>query len=222
MTIHGQGHSQGLPARRRGSAPGPRPRPRGDALHEAYEVIINARAARREALRYGECVFEGLIKKEPKGGFGLTVCERKEGGVAIKRVVFWSCATCVERPEGIERELPSSELSFRAGDRIVGVDGDDTRRWSVTRLIQRLDNFRVPAEASILLRVARPVLLDAHAEPRRPSRAEPSPRPSARRRRGPSVTTARRPPSRDEGAPSCRGGLPATTTAATRALAAAV
>ena len=92
------------------------------ALHEAYEVIINARAARREALRYGECVFEGRIKKEPKGGFGLTVCERKEGGVAIKRVVFWSCATtCVERPEGIERELPSSELSFRAGDRIVGV-----------------------------------------------------------------------------------------------------
>jgi hypothetical protein len=149
------------------------------ALHEAYEVIINARAARREALRYGECVFEGLIKKEPKGGFGLTVCERKEGGVAIKRVVFWSCATtCVERPEGIERELPSSELSFRAGDRIVGVDGDDTRRWSVTRLIQRLDNFRVPAEASIKLRVARPVLLDAHVEPRRPSRAEPSPRAS--------------------------------------------
>ena len=95
------------------------------ALHEAYEVIINARAARREALRYGECVFEGRIKKEPKGGFGLTVCERKEGGVAIKRVVFWSCATtCVERPEGIERELPSSELSFRAGDRIVGVDGE--------------------------------------------------------------------------------------------------
>ena len=170
------------------------------ALHEAYEVIINARAARREALRYGECVFEGRIKKEPKGGFGLTVCERKEGGVAIKRVVFWSCATkCVERPEGIERELPSSELSFRAGDRIVGVDGDDTRRWSVTRLIQRLDNFRVPAEASILLRVARPVLLDAHAEPRRPSRAEPSPRPSRDDGAEPSRDDgAAVPPSRDD------------------------
>ena len=172
------------------------------ALHEAYEVIINARAARREALRYGECVFEGRIKKEPKGGFGLTVCERKEGGVAIKRVVFWSCATtCVERPEGIERELPSSELSFRAGDRIVGVDGDDTRRWSVTRLIQRLDNFRVPAEASILLRVARPVLLDVHAEPRRPSRAAPSPRPARDDGAEPSRDDGAAPrPSREDGA----------------------
>ena len=132
----------------------------------------------------------------------MTVCERKEGGVAIKRVVFWSCATkCVERPEGIERELPSSELSFRAGDRIVGVDGDDTRRWSVTRLIQRLDNFRVPAEASIKLRVARPVLLDAHVEPRRPSRAEPSPRASRDGGAEPSRDDgAAVPPSRDEGA----------------------
>ena len=83
----------------------------------------------------------------------------------------------------------------------VGVDGDDTRRWSVTRLIQRLDNFRVPAEASILLRVARPVLLDVHAEPRRPSRAEPSPRPSRDDGAEPSRDDgAAVPPSRDEGA----------------------
>ena len=180
-------------------------------LHEAYEVIVNARAARQDALRFGDCVFEGVMKKEPRGGFGLAVCERKEGGVAIKRIVFWSCATtCVERHEGVQRELPPSELAFRAGDRIVGVDGDDTRRWPLTRLLQRLDNFRIPPDTPIRLRVARPILLDAHAEPRRPP--PPPPRQPSRNERAPPppprTPAAPHPPPDADNSPAATSGPP--------------
>ena len=142
-------------------------------VHEAFEIITATREAKVEAAKFGECLFRCEVRKTDKG-MGLVVAEdRRRGGIKVKAsppkqgdpaagAPFGACE-CVARPEGLRRALPKKHGGFLAGDLIVKVGNDDTRGWSMTRLIQRLDPFRVPVGAAVAFTVARDVYLDAFA-----------------------------------------------------------
>ena len=134
------------------------------AVHEAYEIITSTREAKLEAAKFCECLFSKEVAKTKKG-MGLIVCEdRRRGGIKIKAdCKDYDDVACVHRGDGVARRLPRKHGRFLAGDLIVKVGRDDTRGWSMTRLVQRLDPFRVPVGASVAFTVARDVRLDAFA-----------------------------------------------------------
>lgn len=92
----------------------------------------------------------------PGVGFGLVVIEdTKKGIVFVKEV-----APTVQ----IVSISENSGGKLKRNDRIMNIGIDDVSTWTMSRIVQRLSEFRVPSGSDVQIRFARKVRIDGQEE----------------------------------------------------------
>jgi len=127
------------------------------AVTDAYEIIMSTIQEEEEAKKYKPVVVKATIKKGPPGvGFGMVVVEdSKKGDIVVKDVL-----------DGLKivGKTDPSDLQLKKGDVLVGIDKDDIKGWPLTRVVARLNNFRVPVGGTVALTFRRKVRVDGEEE----------------------------------------------------------
>lgn len=122
-------------------------------IQEAFE-ILNARLEELEEEKLWTSLdFVAAVEKGPQGvGFGMVVVEdTKKAQVIAKRVM----------PEiRLIRIDASSGGSIQPGDQIIRIDNDDISTWTLTRVVQRLNDFRAPIGTIVNFTFRRRVRID--------------------------------------------------------------
>jgi hypothetical protein len=127
------------------------------AVTDAYEIIMSTLQEEEEAKKFKPIIVKATIKKGPPGvGFGMVVVEdSKKGDVVVKDVL-----------EGLKivGKTDPEDLVLKKGDVLVGIDKDDINGWPLTRVVARLNNFRVPVGGTVALTFKRKVRIDGQEE----------------------------------------------------------
>eukprot|EP00520_Triparma_pacifica_P018209 CAMPEP_0118658674 /NCGR_PEP_ID=MMETSP0785-20121206/14698_1 /TAXON_ID=91992 /ORGANISM="Bolidomonas pacifica, Strain CCMP 1866" /LENGTH=567 /DNA_ID=CAMNT_0006551715 /DNA_START=717 /DNA_END=2416 /DNA_ORIENTATION=- len=123
------------------------------AVTDAYEIITSTMEEEEEAKKYKQVLMKATIKKGPPGvGFGMVVVEDpKSGDIVVKEVLDGLNVVGAPEPEDFE---------LKAKDVVVGIGDDNIKGWPLTRVIVRLNNFRVPIGGLVKLTFSRKVNLD--------------------------------------------------------------
>lgn len=120
-------------------------------VKEAFNVLT-AKLEEEEFDKLHDVIrFEAIIQKGGKGiGFGMIVVEEpKAGYIYLKEVLPTMRLQLLS--EKADREL-------KKGDKLVKVGEDDVSTWPLTRLVQRLNDFRVPVGTDVHMEFTRRVL----------------------------------------------------------------
>ena len=80
----------------------------------------------------------------------VVVEDSKSGDIVVKDVLE---GLCVVSDHGVKGE------TVKKGDVVVGIGEDDIRNWPLTRVVARLNNFRVPVKSNVTLIFSRKVLI---------------------------------------------------------------
>ncbi|GMH66007.1 hypothetical protein TrST_g10180 [Triparma strigata] len=112
-----------------------------DRVHEAYTMLIQLKKHREEDKKHILVHYSGDIKKGPPGeGFGMVVNVDDRHNIFVKKVL-----PCIS----LSNPTHNAQGEVRVGDEILGIDGESTAGWSLARLVQRLNDFRVPVGTTI-------------------------------------------------------------------------
>ena len=123
------------------------------AVTDAYELIMSSINETEENKKYKTVTVVCNVKKrEPGVGFGMVVVEdSKTGDIVVKEVL--ASLTLVGQT------IPEGETVVK-GDVVIGIDKDDSSQWPLSRVVARLNNFRVPTNTSVSLTFRRKVRID--------------------------------------------------------------
>ncbi|GMH79288.1 hypothetical protein TL16_g08093 [Triparma laevis f. inornata] len=127
------------------------------AVTDAYEIITSTLDEEEEEKKYTHLNLKATIKKGPPGvGFGMVVVEDpKNGNIVVKEIL--------DGLKIVGRTVPE-ELELKKGDVVIGIGDDDIRGWPLIRVVQRLNNFRVPIGGLVPLTFDRRVRIDGEEE----------------------------------------------------------
>ncbi|GMH79627.1 hypothetical protein TrST_g7886 [Triparma strigata] len=127
------------------------------AVTDAYEIITSTLDEEEEEKKYTHLTLKATIKKGPPGvGFGMVVVEDpKNGSIVVKEVLDGLKIVGKTDPE---------ELELKKGDVVIAIGDDDIRSWPLIRVVQRLNNFRVPIGGLVPLTFDRKVRVDGEEE----------------------------------------------------------
>lgn len=134
-----------------------------ELLLEAKDIIETVLVARAEASKRGDILIRANVLKTNEGlGLGLRQDIPTRNVVirdATKATV--SNLAIVHRPPGIQRALPLVESgSIEIGDILDAIGEDKIAGWTMSRVLLRLNEFRVPHMTTISLQVRRTLDLD--------------------------------------------------------------
>ncbi len=117
-------------------------------LNEAFEVLSTKLEEDEYDRNPKNITFEAVIQKGVKGiGFGMVVVEDpKKGYIYIKEVLPTMRLQQLDEEAG--REL-------RKGDKLIKVENDDVSEWPLTRVAQRLNDYRCPVNLPVRLTFTR-------------------------------------------------------------------
>mmetsp|Transcript_13569 Transcript_13569/g.26960 ORF Transcript_13569/g.26960 Transcript_13569/m.26960 type:complete len:806 (+) Transcript_13569:168-2585(+) len=128
-----------------------------DRVHEAYNMLIQLKKHRIEDKKHILVHFSADIKKGPPGeGFGMVVNVDDRHNIFVKKVL-----PCI----AMSNATHNSQGEVRVGDEILGIDGESTAGWSLARLVQRLNDFRVPVGTTINLMFQRRIKVPEEPKP---------------------------------------------------------
>jgi len=87
--------------------------------------------------------FSAKIKKGPPGeGFGMVVNVDERHNIFVKKVL-----PCIDLSEATH----NAHGEVRVNDEVLVIDGEATEGWTLARLVQRLNDFRVPVGNSVTI-----------------------------------------------------------------------
>ena len=120
------------------------------AVTDAYEIICSCLQDEEESKKYNIKIVKLTIKKGPPGvGFGMVVVEdSKKGDIVVKDVLEGLCLVGETNGETVVK-----------GDVVVGIEDDDITNWPLTRVVARLNNFRVPVNSNVTITFSRRIPL---------------------------------------------------------------
>ncbi|GMI47955.1 hypothetical protein TrCOL_g8888 [Triparma columacea] len=122
-----------------------------DRVHEAYNMLVQLKKQRIEDKKHVLVHFSADIQKGPPGeGFGMVVNVDDRHNIFVKRVL--SCIVMKNATHNAHGEI-------RVGDEILGIDGESTAGWTLARLVQRLNDFRVPVGSDVSIMFQRRIKL---------------------------------------------------------------
>ena len=81
----------------------------------------------------------------------VVVEDPKNGNIVVKEIL--------DGLKIVGRTVPE-ELELKKGDVVIGIGDDDIRGWPLIRVVQRLNNFRVPIGGLVPLTFDRRVRID--------------------------------------------------------------
>jgi curved DNA-binding protein CbpA len=119
-------------------------------VQEAFEILTSKLEEEEEEKLYKTIFFDAVIEKGPPGvGFGMVVVEdSKRQVVTVKE----SLPTM-----NLKSITDASKGAVNKGDILVKIGDDEITGWTLTRIVQRLNDFRVPINSDIQLRFTRRV-----------------------------------------------------------------
>lgn len=122
-------------------------------VQEAFEILQSKLEEEEEEKLYKTIYFDAVIEKGPPGvGFGMVVVEdTKRQHISVKDVL---------NTMNLKSITKESRGVVRKGDILVKIGDDDIVSWTLTRIVQRLNDFRVPVNTDIQLRFSRRVKID--------------------------------------------------------------
>jgi hypothetical protein len=120
---------------------------------DAYEIITSTMEEEEDAKKYKHVQMKATIRKgEPGVGFGMVVVEDpKSGDIVVKEVL---------KGLNVVGETEPPDFKLKAKDVVIGIGDDNIKGWPLTRVIVRLNNFRVPIGGNVRLTFSRKVNLD--------------------------------------------------------------
>lgn len=142
-------------------------------LQEACDMLIGKIEEDEKSLLYDTITFEAVIQKGGKGvGFGMIVNENPKKGNIVIKVCFYfphkkikTILKLINYFNLLTQEiLPTMKLlslgdaargSLQLGDELIKIGIDDSSKWPLSRVVQRLNDFRVPVNSEIRLVFAR-------------------------------------------------------------------
>jgi len=114
-------------------------------------MLVQLKKQRVEDKRHVLVHFSADIKKGPPGeGFGMVVNVDDRHNIFVKKVL--SCIVMGNATHNAHGEV-------RVGDEILGIDGESTAGWTLARLVQRLNDFRVPVGSTVVIMFQRRIKL---------------------------------------------------------------
>ena len=127
-------------------------------VQEAYEILLSKLEEEEEEKLYKTVHYDAVIEKGPPGtGFGMVVVEdQKKQVIYVKKVL---------EKMNLKSITEESKGSVAEGDILVQIGDDDIAGWTLTRIVQRLNDFRVPVNSDIQLRFSRRVKIVEDEEP---------------------------------------------------------
>jgi hypothetical protein len=112
-----------------------------DKIHKAYDTLVQLKRYREEDKKHVLVHYSASIQKGPPGeGFGMVVNVDERHNIYVKKVL--DCIVMTDATHNAHGEV-------RVGDEILGIDGESTNGWTLARLVQRLNDFRVPVDSSV-------------------------------------------------------------------------
>lgn len=129
-------------------------------VQEAFESLTDRLEEDERSRMYRTITYSATIQKGPKGvGFGMLVAEDvKRKAISVKEVM----------PTMDLKDITSEARgSVLKGDTIVRIAKDAIEGWPLARVVQRLNDFRVPVGSSVKLTLSRQVSADGKAARRR-------------------------------------------------------
>lgn len=123
-------------------------------VQEAFEILQSKLEEEEEEKLYEVIYYDAVIEKGPPGvGFGMVVVEdSKRQIISVKNVL------ATMNLKSITKE---SRGAVAKGDILVKIGDDDITNWTLARIVQRLNDFRVPVNTDIKLRFSRRVKIVA-------------------------------------------------------------
>lgn len=119
-------------------------------VQEAFEILTSKLEEEEEDKLYKTIYFDTVIEKGPPGvGFGMVVAE-----IPNRQVIFVKDVLKTMNLKSISEE---GRGAVAKGDILVKIGDDDITGWTLTRLVQRLNDFRVPVNTDVQLRFSRRV-----------------------------------------------------------------
>jgi len=132
-----------------------------ETVHEAYNILMKLKSWREEDKRTVMVHYSATIKKGPPGeGFGMIVNVNDRRDIYVKKVL-----SCLDFSDMTHNGLGN----VRVNDEILGIDGESTSGWSLARLVQRLNDFRVPVGSGIRVTFQRRLRVDGDGSIATPS-----------------------------------------------------
>ena len=128
-----------------------------DKIQEAYNLLKNHLEDLELASLYDTVYFEVIVEKGGPGiGLGMLVVEdKKKAHIKLKSA----------QPNIIIRKIDDAAGGkLKPGDVLVGIDDDNTVSWTLARVVQRLNDFRVPIGSTVRLTYSRSVRKDGGDE----------------------------------------------------------
>jgi hypothetical protein len=122
-------------------------------IQEAFSMLQQKYDDEQELAEMKEMRFSCTIKKGGKGiGLGMVVVENQTTGfIVIKTVLPTMNVTYIDASAG---------GSLESGDRLVKVGSNDTSKWPLLRLVERLGDFRCPVNQEVQMEFVRLVPKD--------------------------------------------------------------
>ncbi len=118
------------------------------AVQEAYDILKPRVEEMEEAKQFDVLFFDVCIRKGPPGsGLGLTVVEDTKKKIIYVQEVLNTIEVVYFNPTSI--------TELRTSDRLIGAGDDDMSTWPLSRVAQRLNDFRVPVGSEIVLHFSR-------------------------------------------------------------------
>ena len=119
-----------------------------EKIQEAYEVLMSIKEAEEDDRIFHTKEFDVTVKKGPKGvGLGLVVQEDpKKGIINVTKVSDGILCTLHEE----EKYGP-----IQPGDTLTQVGQERIKGWPLNRVVERLNEFRIPIGSSILMKFSR-------------------------------------------------------------------
>jgi hypothetical protein len=120
-------------------------------LQDAFDALAEKLDDEAQEAQYDAVEFSLTIKKGGKGvGFGMVVVEdSKKGHVLVKKTLPSMQVVSLDKV---------AEGMVKPGDRLVSIGNDDSANWPLSRVNQRLNDFRVPINSIIVLKFVRKFL----------------------------------------------------------------
>jgi len=124
-----------------------------ERIQEAYNLIKSHLDEQEQAKLYDTIHYEVVVEKGGPGiGLGMLVIEdKKKAQIRLKS----------KQANIIIRKLDeAAQGDMKVGDVLVGIDDDNTVTWTLARVVQRLNDFRVPVGSTVRMTYARMVRKD--------------------------------------------------------------
>ena len=119
-----------------------------EKVQEAYEILISIKEKEEEDRVFTAVEFSVTVEKGPRGvGLGLVVQEDPKKGVINVTKVSDTIRCTLHDKEKFKH--------IQAGDTLTQVGEDRIKGWPLNRVVERLNDFRVPIGKSILMKFSR-------------------------------------------------------------------